>query len=139
MSQAMRNVIIAVLALVLEACVRLGHVQQTDPVRMLRFSGPIKTVAECIQQRVGGKLEQPLGDRYVVYDAVKGLAHEGLTHYAITVRRNTGEESIAEWRVMRTPRHGTSTGSTAPPPLSEQAVQQFWTPVQDCAARAKSP
>jgi hypothetical protein len=139
MSQAMRNALIALLALVLGACVRLGHIQQTDPVRMLKFSGSMKTVAECIQQRLGGKLEQPLGDRYVVYDAVKGMAHEGLTHYAITLRRTPGEESIAEWRIMRTPRHGTSTGSTAPPRLSEQAVEQFWTPVQDCAARAKSP
>ena len=131
----MRGVCIALLAVVTGACVRLAHIQETQPVRTARFSGSTALVARCIQQRLGGKVHQEaFGDTYVVYDSVKGKGHEGLTHYAITVRRIDAEAAVAEWRIMRPPRHGTSTGAYPRPPLSEDAVREFWTPVQNCTS-----
>jgi hypothetical protein len=130
--------VIILLALLVGACVRLGHIQQTQPVRTMSFTGSHKTVAQCIQLRLGGKVhEESFGERYVIYNAVKGMQFEGLTHYAITVRNSGADQGSAEFRIMATPSHGTGTGRTPPPKLSESAVQQYWSPVQDCAARAK--
>jgi hypothetical protein len=138
MTQATRNAVIILLAFFVGACVKLGHIQQTQPVRTMNFAGSHKTVAQCIHQRVGGKVhEESFGERYVIYDAVKGMQFEGLTHYAITVRDMGANQGSAEFRIMAPPTHGTGSGRTPPPKLSESAVQQYWSPVQDCAARAK--
>lgn len=107
-------------------------------MRTTRFTGSHKAMAQCVQQRLSGKLqEESFGERYVIYEAVKGRSSEGLTHYSITVRRLTADEGSAEWRVMATPTYGTSTGRYPAPKLSDAAVQEFWTPVQECAARVK--
>ncbi|HEV3009330.1 MAG TPA: hypothetical protein VGX52_09880 [Burkholderiales bacterium] len=138
MTQATRNAVIILPAFLVGACVTLGHIQQTKPVRTMNFTGSHKAVAQCLQQRLGGKVhEESFGERYVIYNAVKGMQFEGLTHYAITLRTIGADQGSAEFRIMATPTHGTTTGRTPPPKLSESAVQQFWSPVQDCAARAK--
>jgi len=130
----MRSVCIVLLAGLSGACVRLGDIQQNAPVRTMKFTGSTALVARCIQQRLGGKVHRDaFADTYVVYDAVKGKGHEGLTHYAITIRRIDAEAAVAEWRIMRPPRHGTSTREYPPPPLSDDAVNEFWTPAQNCA------
>jgi hypothetical protein len=140
MTQFLRAAAIMLLVGLIGACVRLGHVQQNQPVRTLQFKGSPQGVAQCIHQRLGGKVQQEaFGDSFVVYDSVKGLAHEGLTHYAITVRRISAEDSVAEWRIMGTPRYGTGTGAYPPPKLSEDTARQFWTPVQDCVRSPLRP
>ena len=59
-----------------------------EPVRTTKFTGSHKAVAQCIQQRTGGKVQdEGFGEKYVIYDSVKGLEAQGLTHYAITVAR----------------------------------------------------
>jgi hypothetical protein len=138
MTQAIRSTVIILCVFLLEACVRVGHIQQTEPVRTTRFTGSHKAVAQCIQQRLGGKVqEESFGEKYVIYDAVKGMQFEGLTHYAITVRSLGADEGLAEFRIMAPPTHGTGSGRARAPKLSDTAVHQYWTPVQDCTARAK--
>ena len=139
MKRRVRNAVIIVAAFSLEACVKVGHIQQTEPVRTTRFTGSHKAMAQCVHNRLGGKLqEESSGDRYVIYDAVKGRSYDGLTHYALTVRKLTADEGSAEWRVMATPKHGTGSRlRPSGPQLSEATVQEFWAPVQECAARLK--
>jgi hypothetical protein len=71
--------------------------------------------------------DEGFGEKYVIYDSVKGREHEGLTHYSITVAKTGPDQGLAEWRVMRTARA----------PLSMTALRDYWNPVEDCAARAK--
>ena len=136
MTQAVRKGAIIVAGLLMAACVQLGDIQRTKPVRTLQFTGSHKAVAQCIHQRVGGKVQDDsFGERYVLYDSAKGHEREGLTHYAITVGRTGPDNGFAEWRIMTPPRQagpGTSARS-----LTNAMVQQYWTPVQECAARAK--
>src|SRR5687767_10082352 len=130
----MRNAVIVTLALLVGACMRVGHIQQTTPIRVLYFTGSPKAMAQCVRQRVGGKVqEDSLGDRYVIYDSVKEKQNEGLTHYAITIGKTEAGKGFAEWRILTPPRQA---GPSAPPPprLTPAAVREFWTPVQDCAA-----
>lgn len=139
MTQALRNAAIVLLAFAAGACVQVGHIQQTKPVRTLKFTGSHKFVAQCVAQRLGGKVhDDSFGERYVIYNAVKGKQTEGLTHYAITVGRTSANEGFAEWRIMR-PARGPGPASARPevPPLSSAAVEEYWTPVRDCAAQAK--
>jgi hypothetical protein len=136
--RGIRNTGIILVVFLLEACVKLGHIQQTEPLRTTTFTGSHRAVAQCIQQRLGGRVhEESFGERYVIYEAVKGKRDEGLTHYAVTVRRLSADEGIAEWRIMAPVTHGTSTGRVPAPKLSDAAVREFWNPVQECAARAK--
>lgn len=138
MGRRLRNAIIIVTVFLLEACVKLGHIQQTEPVRSTRFSGSHKAMAQCVRERLGGRLqEESFGERYVIYEAVKGRSSEGLTHYAVTVIKLSPDEGMAEWRVMATPTHGTTTGRYPAPKLSDAAVEEYWNPVQECAARVK--
>jgi len=97
MTQAVRNGAIIVAGLLVAACVQLGDIQRTKPVRTLQFTG--------------------------------------LTHYAITVGRTGPDKGFAEWRIM-TPARQAGPGTSARP-LTNAMVQQYWTPVQECAARAK--
>jgi len=136
MTQALRSGAIIVAGLLIGACVQLGDIQQTKPVRTLQFTGSHQAVAQCVRQRVGGKVQDDsLGERYVIYDSAKGNEREGLTHYAITVGRTGPDKGFAEWRIMRPARQAGP--GTAARPLTNAMVQQYWTPVQECAARAK--
>jgi len=134
----MRNLaVILLLALLLGACVTLGHIQQTQPIRVLHFSGSHDIVAKCVHQRLGGKLQNEFGDRFVIYDSAKAHEREGLTHYAVTVGRVSEGKGFAEWRIMRPARQAGP--ATTARPLSRAMVDQYWRPVQDCAAKAEGP
>lgn len=136
MTRAVRNVAIIALAFLIGACVQLGHIQQTKPIRTLQFTGSHKAVAQCVHQRVGGKVQDDsFGERYVIYDSAKANEQEGLTHYAITVGKVGADRGFAEWRIMR-PARQAGPGTQARP-LTNAMVQQYWRPVQDCAAQAK--
>jgi hypothetical protein len=136
MTRALRATTIAALALLAASCVRLGHIQQTEPIRTLQFTGDHKAVAQCVQQRLGGKVqEESLAERYVIYDSAKTHETEGLTHYAVTVGKSGPDKGFAEWRIMRPARQA---GPGAPGrPLSRAMIEQYWGPVQQCAKQAK--
>ena len=110
---------IVVLVVLLQACVNVGEIQRTEPVRTLRFPGGTVAMTSCLQQRLGGKVSREAGDRFVVYDSVKASSYSGMTHYAITVRSVGFEESVAEWRMLGTP--------------SDETARQFWPVVEECA------
>jgi hypothetical protein len=134
--QAMRNTTIVALALLAASCVRLGHIQQTKPIRTLQFTGDHAAVANCVRSRLGGKMQQEVGDRYVIFDSAKSHHAEGMTHYAVTVGR-AGDKGFAEWRIMRPAAQPGAGPRPAIPPLTQAMVEQYWRPVQDCAAQAK--
>jgi hypothetical protein len=135
----MRNApAIICLALLLGACVTVAQIQETKPIRALQFAGSHKAVAQCIQQRLGGKVQDDsLMERYVIYNSVKGHERDGLTHYAITVGRIGPDKGYAEWRIMR-PARQAGPGTFARP-LTNAMVEQYWKPVQDCAAKDEAP
>ena len=136
----MRALAIVVLAAVLGACVSVDQMQRESPVRRLTFAGPPAPVARCVQLRLGGKVRQEaFADTFVVYDAVKSHANDGFTHYAMTIRPLSREESRAEGRVMRTPRHGTTTGAARAPEFNDAAFDQYWRAVEECAAKPTNP
>jgi len=111
------------------ACVRLGHIQQTEPIRTTKFTGSHKTVAQCIQRRVNGQVQDDtFAERYVIYDSVKGSQDQGLSHYSITVARTGPNQGIAEWRIVNP--QGVD--------LADAMVRQYWTPIQDCVEQAKN-
>lgn len=146
-----RKMTVVLAAFVLASCTSVGRIQQTEPVRTTKFTGSHKAVAQCIQQRVGGKVQdEGFGEKYIVYDSVKGLESWGLTHYAFTIARAGPDQGVVEWRVV-SPQRGTdpyseqlrrsSSPGGAPLPqgtLADAAVRRFWDPAQDCATRAKS-
>lgn len=134
----MRSAAIILLAFLAGACVRVGHIQQTEPIRTMKFTGDHKVVARCIHQRLGGRVQdESFGERYVVYDSVKGRDQDGLTHYAITVGRSGPDQGFAEWRIMRPPAQAGPAAKSPRPRITDAVVREFWTPVQECAARAK--
>lgn len=138
MTQAIRNAAIIPLVFLVGACVRVGHIQQTVPIRTMYFTGSHKAVAQCIHQRLGGRMQDDgFGEKYVIYDSAKGRQTEGLTHYAITVGRSGPDQGFAEMRVMR-PARGPGPATVPPPILTDAVVREYWTPVQECATRAKS-
>lgn len=150
MTQAIRYAATFAALFLLEACVRVGHIQQTEPVRTTKFTGSHKAVAQCIQQRLGGKVQdEGFGEKYIIYDSVKGMEAQGLTHYAITVARTGPDRGVVEWRIA-SPR-GTGgpemPGDRASDPgglrtptgtLAASAVGRIWGPAGECAASAKS-
>jgi hypothetical protein len=126
------------------ACVQVGHIQQTTPVRTMNFTGSAKTVAHCIQQRFQGKvMQESFTERYVIYNAVKGdQATDGITHYSITVAQTGANQGTAEWRVV-VPRDDTPMAGKPPSTrrastlgFPESTVQKYWPPVEACAAQA---
>jgi hypothetical protein len=129
----------AILIVLLAACTRVGHIQRTEPVRTLKFTGSHKAVAQCVQQRLGARVQDDsFGEKYVLYDSAKNRQAEGLTHYSITVGRIGPDQGFAEWRIVAPTR---GPGPTQWPrrdnELSDAVVQDIWKPVEDCAARAK--
>jgi len=150
MRPMIRNTAMMAALVLLGACVSVGRIQQTEPVRTTKFTGSHKVVAQCIQQRIGGKVQDDsFGEKYVIYNSVKGQEAQGLTHYAITVARTGANQGIAEWRIVypasisgpeMTQHRAADPGGLQAPPgtLTDAAVQRYWGPVEDCVAGAKS-
>jgi hypothetical protein len=89
-----------------------------------------------VQRRLGGRVQQfPSEQKYVIYNAVKGAHADGLTHYSITVGQRGPAAGFAEWRVMTSATIDRNPGRSR---LTTNAVQQYWAPVEDCAAQAKA-
>jgi len=150
MRPMIRNAAMMAALVLLGACVSVGRIQQTEPVRTTKFTGSHKVVAQCIQQRIGGKVQDDsFGEKYVIYNSVKGQEAQGLTHYAITVARIGANQGIAEWRITRP---GQASGPEMPGDrasdpggfrapsgtLADAAVRFYWGAVEDCVAGAKS-
>jgi len=127
------------LACLIGACTRVGHIQQTAPVRSMTFTGSHVAVAQCVHRRLGGRIQdEGFGERYVIYDAVKAKQADGLTHFAVTVGRREANRGFAEWRVMR-PTRAPGPNQPPVPRLSDAALQEYWRPVQECALTSPSP
>jgi len=135
-TRATRSAVIFLLACLIGACTRVGHIQRAEPVRMMTFAGSHQAVAQCTQQRLSAKLRVEGFDSYVVFNSAKGRYSDGFTHYAITFGKAGEKGGFAEMRVQR-PAASTGPGAPGPVPLSEPAVDEFWKTVQDCAAAAK--
>jgi hypothetical protein len=137
-TSAMRVAGILVLAYLIGACTRVGHIQRNEPVRMMTFAGSYQAVAQCTQQRLSARLQADGADRVVVYDSTKSKQAEGFTHYAISFGKASEKESFAEMRVQRSPvSPGPGQPSGGRVPLSRSAVDEFWKAVVDCAAQAR--
>ena len=133
-----RGSAVVFLALLIGACTRVGHIQQTPPVRSMTFNGSHAAVAQCVHRRLGGRIqEEGFGERYVIYDAVKAKQSDGLTHFAVTVGRRDADKGFAEWRVLR-PTRAPGPNQPPVPRLSDAAFQDYWQPVQECAAQTKA-
>ncbi len=63
------------------------------------------------------------GDRLIIYDAVKDLAPQGISHYSMTVVKTDSNHGLIEWRVV----------NLMGVPLTNAMIQQFWIPAQECA------
>jgi hypothetical protein len=130
------------LVLLVGACVRVGNIQQTEPIRTLSFTGSARSMALCVQQRLGGQMqEESLANRYVIFDAVKGEQRNfGITHYSITVAQAGANQGVVTWRVVRPPEAGMSSpgGSVATGDPLQAAAQKYWTTVEQCAAQVKT-
>jgi len=137
-TQAMRILGIGLLAYLIGACTRVGHIQQNEPIRMMTYPGSHQQAAQCAQQRRGARIQMEGLERLVVYSSAKSKQAEGFTHYSVTFGRAGEKGGFAEMRVQRSP---VTPGPGQPPggqiPLSQSAVDEFWKTVQDCAAQAK--
>jgi len=134
-TSAMRVAGILVLAYLIGACTRVGHIQRTEPVRMMTFAASPQAVAQCVQLRLGGKLQTDSAGRFVVYDSVKGRQAEGITHYAVTLGKAPVKGAFAELRVVR-PAPAAGPGVPGRVPSARDAINEYWQTVQDCAAKA---
>ena len=138
-TRAIGSAAVFLLAVAIGACTRVGHIQRNEPVRMMKFAGSHEAAAQCIQQRLGGKLQTDSAERLVVYDSVKGRQAEGITHYAVTVGKAPEKGSFAELRVVRpAPAPGPGVPPASRVPSARDAINEYWTTVQDCAAQAKA-
>ena len=127
-TSAMRGSGIVLLGCLIGACTRIGHIQKTEPVRMMTFKNPHTAVAQCIQQRLRGRMQTDEAGRLVIFDSARSQQADGLTHYSVTVGPASEGGGFAEWRILSSQ----TTGS-----LSEAAIQQYWGTVQSCAANPK--
>lgn len=112
----------------------LNDIQRTDPIRSATFTGPHYAVARCVFDGVGGKRK---GDEFglisaqlVIYDSVKNLYAQGLTHYAFTILKTAPNRGRIEWRIL--PSISLS-DSGEPFALTEAMIQRFWEPARKCA------
>lgn len=143
MAQALRGIAFILLGFLAGACVRLGNIQQTDPIRTMSFTGSPRAVAQCIQQRLGGKVqEESFNNRFIIYDSAKGAQREyGISHYAVTVSQISANEGVAVLQVATPP--ADSTYANVPPGREAAAglpaitIEKYWTPVVRCAEQAK--
>ncbi len=147
MTHTIRNAAIIAVLFLLGSCVGAGRIQQREPVRTTTFTGSHKFVAQCVQQRLGGRVQdENFGEKYVIYNSAKREADQGLTHYSITVARTGPDQGVAEWRIVAPPEASPYDGAVRSIPgggqtrggLTDASVQRYWAPVQDCAALAKS-
>jgi hypothetical protein len=139
MEKPLYRAAIVLIACLIGACTRVGHIQQTAPVRSMTFTGSPVTVAQCVHRRVGGRIhDEGFGEKYVIYDAVKTKQADGLTHFAVTVGKRDATRGFAEWRVLR-PTRAPGPNQPPVPRLSDAAVQEYWRPVQQCASEAQAP
>jgi len=137
MTGSARNIAVISLLLLLGGCfVRLQDIQQTPPVRTATFTGSHKTVAACIHSRLGGKVAGlefgEIQDRIAIYDSVKSLSAQGLSHYSITIVKTGPTQGVVEWRTLN------NQGAPADrAPLADTMVKRFWGPVQECIEQGK--
>ena len=132
-----RSAVVCGLAIPAVGCVNLQEIQQRHPIRSLVFNGSYQAVAGCVQQRLRGKVsDDSLGQRYVIYDSVKSMEMQGLTHYSITIGHWSIEQGYAQWRIVEP---GSAGGRNRRIPLADTAVRQIWAPVEECAANARDP
>ena len=102
-------------------------------IRSLYFDGSAREVASCVQQRLGAKMVRDAGqERFVLYESVKRMSGQGLTHYSITIAAQNNEQGYAEWRIMDPKPVG-----YARTPLSYEATELIWNPVEVCAGKRK--
>jgi hypothetical protein len=115
----------------LGACADLVNIQETAPIRTAKFTGSHQAVAQCIHDRIGGKVTGAefgeAGDRLIVYDSVKFLSHLGMSHYSFTILKTGLNQGIVEWRII----------NQQLAPMADETVQRFWIPAQECAQPAK--
>ena len=134
---AIRIAGIFLLAYLIGACTRVGHIQRNEPIRMMTYPGSHQLAAQCAQQRLPAKMQSEGFDRIVVFNSAKGRHNDGFTHYSITFGKAGEKGGFAEMRVQRpaaSPGPGQPSG---PPPLSNAAVDEYWKIAQDCANQTK--
>ena len=112
------------LAFLAGACVRVGHIQQTQPVRTLQFTGSAAYVAKCVQARLGGKVQDSFGDKIVIYNSAKASSRDGLTHYAFTISQLAKDYGSVEWRIMTPPADGTPASGRGVPKQTANDLRQ---------------
>ena len=121
-----RNVGIVALFFLISACVTVGELQREVPIKTTTFKGSTKLVAECIQRSLSAKVRLHGFDTYIVYDAVKNMSGQGLTHYSLTVAKTGQDEGTVEWRIRRS-------GDALDPTVE----QMYWVPAKRCADEVK--
>jgi len=120
----------------------LVDIQRTEPIRTTNFTGAHNAVARCIYDRIGGRIKgaefSVIGDRLFVYDSVRTLSLQGLSHYSITIQKTGPNQGVVEWRIIRPEaQRNVFTGELEIVPLADTMVHRFWIPAQECAAQAK--
>jgi len=129
---------IILLAYLIGACTKVGHIQRNDPVRMMTFPGSPQDAAQCAQQRLAAKTKMEGIERVVVYSSARSMQSQGFTHYSVTFGKAGEKGGFAEMRVERAVASpGPGQPTAGPVPLSQSAVDQLWKTVQDCAAQIK--
>jgi len=125
----MRQAATISLLFLVQACTGLADIQETTPIRTAKFAGSHQAVAQCIRDRIGGRVTgaefgEP-ADRLIVYDSVKGFSPKGVSHYSMTITKTGTDQGIVEWRII----------NQSLAPLADTMVQHFWTPALECAQR----
>lgn len=140
----MRRAAFVALAFLVSACaVRLEDIQRREPVRTMNFTGPHREVAYCVQQRLGGRLQQgPYGDAYVIYDSVKRTQHaDGVSHYSVTVAPAGPDRGTADVRVVfipDTPELARERNRRAHAgDIRISPVERYWTTIEECVAQVR--
>lgn len=133
----------ALLSFASACAVQLQDIQTREPVRSMNFTASYRSVANCLQQRLGARMQQvAYSDAYVVYDSVKGTAHvDGISHYSITIAPTGEGKGIADVRIVFTPEtpemarernRRAHAGETMISP-----VEKYWASIQACVAQAQ--
>lgn len=118
-------VVLTILTLSVTACIRLAHLEKTPPTRTVEFSGNHAEVAQCVFERVGGKVHKdPLNKRIAVFDSVNFLQPQGVTHYALIFIERPNGGGLAEFR------------KRPEGPIDNSMITRFWTPVEQCIKQA---
>ena len=126
----------------LAACVvGVEDIQRREPVRTMNFTGPHREIAYCVQQRLGGRLQQrSYGDAYVIYDSVKRTQHaDGVSHYSVTVAPAGADRGTADVRVVfipDTPELARERNRRAHAgDIRISPVERYWTTIEECVAQ----